>query len=57
MVRPTIDLNPVKLKYYPFMTSLDKCSGSCDVLWSNISVPKRTKDINIKAFHMITNKK
>ena len=58
MVRPTlIDLNPVKLKYYPFMTSLDKYSGSCDVLLSNISVPKRTKDINIKASHMITNKK
>ena len=30
MVRPTrIDFNPVKLKYYLFMISLDKCSGSC----------------------------
>ena len=33
MVRPTpIDLNPVDLKYYSLMTSLDKCSGSCNVL-------------------------
>ena len=32
-IRPTlIDLNLVELKYYPFMFSLDKCSGSCNVL-------------------------
>ena len=30
MVRPTlIDCYPVELKYYPFMITLDKCSGSC----------------------------
>ena len=30
MARPTlIDLNPVGLKYYRFMISLDKYSGSC----------------------------
>ena len=23
-----IDLNPAELNYYPFMISLDKCSGS-----------------------------
>ena len=27
-----IDLNPSELKYYPFTISLDKCSGSCNVL-------------------------
>ena len=33
MVRPTlIDLNPIELKYYPSMISLDKCKGSCNVL-------------------------
>ena len=33
MFRPTvIDLNPVELTYYPFMISLDKCNGSCNVL-------------------------
>ena len=31
MIRPTlVNLNPVELTYYPFMTSLDKCNGSFD---------------------------
>ena len=42
MIRPTIiDLNPVKLKYYPFMISLDKYSGSCNVLSPKRCVPKK----------------
>ena len=49
-------LNPVQLKYYPFMISLDKCSGSCDVLSPRICVPKTTKDINVNALNRITNK-
>ena len=49
-------MNPVKLKYYPFMISLNKCTGSCNVLSPKICVPKETKDINVKAFNMITNK-
>ena len=57
MVRPTlIDLNPVELKY-PFMISLDKCTGSCIVLSPKIYVPKETKYINVKAFIMITKKR
>ena len=29
MIRPFIfDLNPVELKYHPFIISLDKCNGS-----------------------------
>ena len=33
MVRPTLtDMNPLQLKYYPFMISLNKCIGSCNVL-------------------------
>ena len=45
MVRPTlIDLNPIELKYYPFMISLDKCN----VLSPKICVLKKTKDINVK---------
>ena len=44
MVRPTlIDLNPVELKYYPFMISLEKSSWSCNVLSLKICVPKETK--------------
>ena len=55
MVRPTlIDLNPVDLKYYPYIISLDKCSGSCSVLSPKMCVLKQTIDINVKAFNMIT---
>ena len=45
MTRPTlIDLNHVEIKYYPLMISLDKCSGSCNVLSSpKICVPKQQK--------------
>ena len=50
------DLNTVELKYYPFMISLDKCTGSYNVLSPKICVPKETKDINVKVFNMITNK-
>ena len=33
MVRPTLnDMNPVALKYYPVIISLNKCTGSCNVL-------------------------
>ena len=45
MVRPTvIGLNPVELKYYPLMISLDKCNGSCNVLSPDLCVLKETKD-------------
>ena len=57
IVRPIlIDLNPVELKYYPFMISFNKCTGSCDVVSQKICIPKETKYINIKVFTMITNK-
>ena len=46
MVRPTlIYLNSVELKYYPFLISLDKCAGSCNVLSPKTCVPKETKDV------------
>ena len=42
MVRPTlVDLNPVDLKYYPFMTSLDKCIGISNVLFPKICRKRR----------------
>ena len=57
IVRPTvIDLNPVDLKYYPLMISLDKCGRSCYVLSPKIYLPQKTKDINVKVFNMIANK-
>ena len=52
MVRPTlIDLNPVKLKYYSFMISLVKWSGSCNVLSPQMRVPKKAKGINVESRH------
>ena len=40
MVRPTIiDMNPNELKGYPFMISLNNCTGSCNVLSTKICVP------------------
>ena len=57
MVRLTVvDMNPVELKYYPFMTRLNKCTASCNVFSPKIRVPKETKDIYIKAFNIITKK-
>ena len=56
MVKPiVIDLEHVELKYYSFMISLDKCTGNCNVLSPKICIPKETKDLNDKAFNMITN--
>ena len=44
MAIPTlIDMNPFGLKYYPFMISLNKCTGSCNILSPKICVPKETK--------------
>ena len=57
MVKPTlIDLNPVELKYYPFIISLDKCTENCNILSPKLYLPKETKDINIETFNMLTNK-
>ena len=57
MVRPArIDINLNELKYYPFMSSLTKCTGICNVLSPKICVPKETKEINVKAFNMMINK-
>ena len=56
MIRPfLINMNPNELKYYPFMISLNKCTGSCNVLSPKICIPKETKDVYVKAFNMITN--
>ena len=58
MVRHTlVNMNPNELKYYPFMISLNKYTGSCNVLSPKICVPKESKDIDVKAFNMITKMK
>ena len=57
MVRPTlIDLNPVELRYYPFIISIDKCTAGCNILSPKICFLKETKDINVEVFNTITNK-
>ena len=58
IVKPAfINMNPVELKYYLFMISLNKCAGSFNVSSPRICVTKETKDINVKVFNIITNKK
>ena len=43
MARFTLfDLNPVELNYYPFMISLNKCNGSCNVV-DYTCVPSKVK--------------
>ena len=58
MATPTlIHLNPIELNYYPFIISLDKCNGSCNAindLSMKISVPSKTKHVNVIVFNMIT---
>ena len=43
--RTNIDMNPVDLKYYSFMTSLDKCTGSCSVLSPKICSKRNKRHI------------
>ena len=38
------------------MIRLNKYTGSCNAFSPNIFVPKETKDRNVRAFNMITNK-
>ena len=57
MVRPTIIVtNSVELKCSSFMISLNECTRSCNVVSPKICVPKKTKDIYVKAFNIIKNK-
>ena len=49
-------MNPNQLKYYPFIISFKKCTGSWNVLSPEICVPIETKDINVKSYNMITDK-
>ena len=53
-----IDSNPVELKYYLFMVSPYKCSESCNSGndLQKIYVSTKAKNINVKAFSMITNR-
>ena len=50
-----IDLNPIELNY-PFMISLGKCNGGCNVageISTKIYFKSETKDVNVKLFNII----
>ena len=52
-------LHPVELSYCPFMVSSDTFSGICnpvDDLSVKAFVPGKIKDINVKAFNILTSK-
>ena len=54
-----IGLHPVELSYCPFMVSSDTFSGICnpvDDLSVKAFVPGKIKDINVKAFNILTSK-
>ena len=58
LARPTlINLNPIKLPYDPFMSSIDRCNGSFntfDDASGRICVPNKTEDVNLNVFNMVT---
>ena len=64
MIQPTlINLHPneynQELHYYPFAVKLDRCVGSCNTyndLSNKVYVLKKTEDLNIHDFNMITRK-
>ena len=61
-IQPTlINLHPneysQKIHLYPFVVKLDRYVGSCSILndFSNkVCVPKKTEDLNLTVFNMIT---
>ena len=58
IARPTfIDLNPIELRYDPFMISLDKCNEVCNAIGdisTKVCVSRETKNVIIKVFNIIT---
>ena len=58
MVKLTlIYLNSIERNYNPSMINLDKYNVSCNVadgLSTEICVPSKTKDVNVKVFNIIT---
>ena len=51
-----IDLILAELKYYPFMITLDKCNGNCNIFIqrsSRICVPNKRENLNLNIFNLI----
>ena len=57
MIRPMrINLNPDELRYCPFIVSMDRCDGICNIVekaFGKASVPNETEDMNLEVFNMI----
>ena len=55
--RQRVKLTPIQIRvnYYPFMITLNKCTCSCNALSPVICVSKEIKDIHVKACNMIIN--
>ena len=54
-----IGLNPVELKYYPFIITLYKCNRSCIALSeksSRIYVPIKTENVTLNVFNLVKRK-
>ena len=57
-----INLNPneysqEEFHYYPLAVKLDRCVGSCNTLndlSNKVCVPRKTEDLNLSMFNMIT---
>ena len=46
-----------ELHYFPFAVNLDRCVGSCNTftdLSNKVCVPKKTEDLNLSVFNMVT---
>ena len=57
MVRQMLlNLNLDGLQYYPFIISIDRCNGSCNIvedLLCKICVYNKIEDVNLKVFNII----
>ena len=57
-VKPEIaNVNSSELVFYPFSIKTSKCSGSCNNIndpYAKICVPDVVKDLNVKAFNLIS---
>ena len=58
MARPkTINTNANELVFYPLSIKVNKCSGDCNTIndpVAKLCVPDIVKDMNIKAFNMLS---
>ena len=51
-----IDSNPDELHYYPFLTSLDRCDRTCNIVrdpFGRICIPNKTEAVNLNVFNII----